>query len=120
MTRQKQLIIWGVAAGLAACVLLPLFDHIGRLELAIPTVAAAGTIGAVIKVNWELRWRVWFWVTIAVITGLHVLLIIYVPWHKGWVPAPIGAAFCIMDVAIILGILNLIGRLFNGETKTSA
>ncbi len=119
MTRQKQLIIWGVAAGLAACVLLPLFDRIGQLELAIPTFAGAAVIIAVIKVNWELRGRVWFWVTMAIITGLHVLLILHVPWHKGWVPAPVTFAFCIVDILIILGILNVIGRLFNGETKTS-
>lgn len=119
MTQQNQLIVWGVAAGLAACVLLPLLDHIGRLELAIPIGAGAGTIGAVIKVNWELRERAWFWVTMTIITGLHVLLILYVPWRKGWVPAPATVGFCIVDLVIILGVLNLIGRLFGGATKTS-
>ena len=119
MTQRNQLIVitGGLAAGVAVSALL---DHIGRLDLAIPTFAGAAVIGAVVKVNWELRGRVWFWVTMAVITGLHVLLILYVPWHKGWVPAPVTFGFCILDLAIILGILNLIGRLFNGETKTSA
>ena len=82
-------------------------------------MAAAAAIGAVIKVNWELRGRVWFWVTMAIIAGLHVLLIPYVPWHKGWVPARVTFGFCIVDVAIILGILNLIGRLFKGGMKTN-
>jgi hypothetical protein len=110
----------GVAAGLAACVLLPLLDHAGRLELTIPIGAGAGTIGAVIKVNWELRVRLWFWVTMAIITGLHVLHILYVPRHEGWVPAPLTIGFCILDLLIILGILNLVGRLFKGVAKTSA
>jgi hypothetical protein len=120
MTQRNQLIIWGVAAALAMAVLLPLLDHIGRIELAIPAIAGTGTIGAVIKVNWELRGRVWFWVTMAIITALHVLLILYVPWHEGWVPAPVTLGFCLVDLLIILGILNLIGRLFKGGTKTSA
>jgi hypothetical protein len=120
MTQQKQLIIWGVAAGIAACALLPLLDHIGRLELAIPIGAGAAAICAVIKVNWDLRGRLWFWATMAVIAGLHMPLILYVPWHKGWVPAPVTFGFCIVDVAIILGILNLIGRLLKGGTRTSA
>src|SRR5580704_7364312 len=103
MTQQKQLIIWGIAAGLAACALLPWLNHIGRLELGIPIIGGAGMIGVVIKVNWELRGRLWFWVTMAMITGLHVLLILYVPWHKGWVPAPVSAGFGIADVMIQLG-----------------
>jgi hypothetical protein len=120
MTQRNQLIIWGIAAVLAACAVLPLFDRIGRLDLGIPTVAGAGTIGVAIKVNWELRGRVWFWVTMAIITGLHVLLILYVPWHKGWVPVPVTFGFCIVDMAIILGILNLVQRFFKDEMETSA
>ena len=120
MTQRNQLIIWGVAAGLAASVLLPWLNHIGRLELGVPIGAGAGTIGALIKVNWELRRRVWFWVTMAIITGLHVLLILYVPWHQGWVPAPLTFGIAIVDLVIMLGILNLIGRRFKSGTKTSA
>lgn len=120
MTQQNQLIIWGVSAGVAMAVLLPLFSRMGRAQLAVPTLAAAGTIGAVIKVDWELHRRAWFWFTMAIITGLHVLLILWLPWHKDWIPAPVTLGFCIVDLVIILAILNLIGRLFQVRTKTSA
>jgi hypothetical protein len=120
MTQRSQLIVWGIAVALAMAVALPVLDHIGRIELAIPTVAAALTISAVVKVNWEFHERLWFWVTMAAIAGLHVLLILCIPWHKGWIPAPVTLGFCIVDAAIILGILNLIGRLFEGGARTSA
>lgn len=118
MTQQNQLVIWGVAAGAAACVLLPLLDHMGRIELAVPIGAAAGTIGAVIKVNWELHRHAWFWVTMGIITSLHALLILNLPWHKGWIAAPVTLSFCMVDLMIILGILSLLTRLFRSGTKS--
>jgi hypothetical protein len=46
-----------------------------------------------------------------VIAALHVLLILFVPWKAGWVPAPVTLVFCVVDLAIIYGVIGLNERL---------
>jgi hypothetical protein len=90
---------------------VPLLDHLGRPELTYPVIAALVAIGLAIRGSWELRGRLWFWITITVIVALHVPLILLVPWKAGWVPARVTTAFGIADLAIIYGVIGFIKKL---------
>jgi len=106
---------WGVLCGIIASTLSAwLFDHLGKLDLALPTLISIGTLGFAIALKWKLRRRVWFWITITVIAAFHVPLILFVPWTTKWVPALVLVPFCIADLCAMLAILSIVGRLVEG------
>lgn len=102
---------WGVLSWTAACaVILSALIEIGRFDLFMPTLVSVGMIGVAIAVKWRLRRRTWFWITMAFLAGLHVPLILFVPWTTKWVPAPAVAAVGSGDLIVMLAILDIVGR----------
>ena len=81
-----------------------------RVELAYPVLASIIAIGFAIRGYWELRGQLWFWITISVFLVVHGVLIFCIPWRSGWVPAPVIMVFCIVDFAIILGVVGVIEK----------
>ena len=99
---------WGVLCGIIGSTLSAwLFDHFGRLDLALPTLIIIGTLGFAVVIKWKLRRRVWFWITMTAIMALHVPLILLVPWTTKWVPAPVLVPFCVADLIVMLAILSV-------------
>jgi len=88
-----------------------LFDHVGRLELTLPSLASVAAICLVVVVKWRLREHAWFWITVAVFVALHVLLLVVVPWTKKWVPASTSAGIGTIDIYAMLSIVSVIGNL---------
>src|ERR1035438_8195495 len=69
---------------------------------------SAGAIAVAVRFLWDLRERVWFWVTIAIIVLLHVPLILLIPWPSEQLSyvalLPVG----FLDFAFAYGIIRLI------------
>ncbi len=110
---------WGVLCLIVGA--LPiywLFDHFGRLNIALPTLNCVGMLVFAVVVKWKLRRHVWFWITLAVIAVLHLPLILFVPWGTRWVPAIAIAAIDSADLIVMLAILTLVGK-FIEEPKTA-
>jgi len=102
---------WGVLCGIIGSTLSAwLFDHFGRLDLALPTLISIGTLGFAIAIKWKLRGHVWFWITMTAIVAFHVPLILFVPWTTKWVPAPLLVPFCIADLIVILAIVSIVEK----------
>lgn len=99
-----------------AFLLALLLNHFGRLALARPIMFSVSIIGVTIAMRWKLKGHVWFWVTMALLAALHVLLILFIPWTTKWIPAlfliPIGIA----DSYAMLWAVSIIGK-FAGEQK---
>ena len=104
----------GLAIFVAALLISSLYAHFGRPDLARPTLYSAVLIGITIRIKWEWRRRVWFWVTIAAIVAVHVAAILLIPWSTQWVPVvfviPVGLADCYVMVRI----LSVVGKLVEG------
>ncbi len=92
-----------------------MFDHIGKLDLVLPTLTCLAAFGFVIFFKWELRRYAWFWVTITIIAALHVPLIWLVPWTTSWVPALAAAAVASADVVLILWALAFARKLMTTQ-----
>jgi hypothetical protein len=108
---------WGVLCGIVGSALWCwLFDHFGRFDLALPTINGIGVFGFVLVLKWQLRQRVWFWITMTIVVALHVLLILSIPWTTKWVPAPAYAGAASLDLTAILVILSVV-RKFAEESK---
>ena len=95
-----------------------LFVYFGKFQLAGPALFSALVIVVAIATKWELRRRVWFWITMTVIAALHVPLILFVPWTTKWVPAIVITPILIADLYGMLAILSVVGKLVE-RPKTS-
>lgn len=91
-----------------------MFDHFGQLSAALPAMNAMGMLGFVLVLKKKLMGRLWFWITMAIVAVLHVLLVLFIPWTTNWVPAIVIAVIDSLDICAILGIIVVVGRLVEG------
>lgn len=56
----------------------------------------------------------WFWITIGVITVLHVPLILFVPWTAKWVSAFVIVPLALADLYAMLTIIAVVGSYVDG------
>jgi hypothetical protein len=83
-------------------------------------VSLALMIGAV-RAFWYLRRHAWFWMSVATLTIIHVVLIVVVPWTNKSFPAPALWPVGIADFAAICGLIKLIEKgMSRGEGASSA
>ena len=104
---------WAIAMVVLTSPLFFLFDSFGKPGNGRAAWIGAGVILIAMKMRWELRKHAWFWLTILCIVGVHVPLVLFVPWTSRWIPAmgilPIGVA----DIAAIFGCLHIVEKLMS-------
>lgn len=97
-----------------------LFRNDAGRALAAWVIAMA--IVASIWIFWGRRKHLWFWVTVAILTVLHSLLILYVPWPD--IHGPIGgpALFPVglLDIGIMCGCFKLVEKLMTKNSRASS
>jgi peptidoglycan/LPS O-acetylase OafA/YrhL len=76
-------------------------------------LALALMIGAV-RAFWYLRRHPWFWMSVAALVVIHVVLIILVPWSNKSFPAPALWPVAIADFAAVCGFFKLVERITRG------
>jgi hypothetical protein len=109
--KQMRLPWWGVLCWMIGCALIVwLFDHLGRFDLARPVLYSVGMLGAAIAMKWKLRRHVWFWITVTLFVALHVVLIVFIPWTTKWIPAIVIIPIGIADFYAMLAILSVVGK----------
>ena len=85
--------------------MLLLFIHWGKEDMGRSVFIVLGMILLAIRIRWDLRRHVWFWVVIVLLLGLHVPLFFVVQWPHGWLPAvgllPIGLADCLIILSAV-------------------
>src|SRR5437879_4463920 len=102
---------WGLLClGTVSLPIYWLFDHFGRLNLALPILSSIVVLGFAIAVKWKMRRHVWFWITMTILAALHVPLILFVPWTTKWVPALAIAGIVSVDICVMLAILAVVGK----------
>jgi hypothetical protein len=112
---------WGVLSLMALSLpALWLFDHFGRLDMALPTLNCVLVLGLLVFLKWKLRRHAWFWIAMTIVAVLHLLLIWYVPWTTKWVPALAIAAIDSADFCIVLWILAVVGKLVERPKASEA
>lgn len=66
-----------------------------------------------IRAFWYLKQRAGFWMTIAALTIIHVVLIVAIPWTSRSIPAPALWPIGIADFAAIYGCVKLAEKLMS-------
>jgi hypothetical protein len=91
-----------------------IFDRIGKLNIALPTLNCIAVICFIFILKRKLRRHAWFWITMAVIIALHIPLIFYVPWTTRWVPALMISVVDSLDFCLMLWVLSVVEKLMRG------
>lgn len=111
LARKYHLPPWAIASIVIGTVLGgSLLDHFGRLDLAGPTFNSILVLGFVMFLKRRLWRNWWFWLTIAILAGLIVLLLLYVPWGVGWVPSLVIAGMDTIGLLAILWVIALVEK----------
>jgi hypothetical protein len=80
--------------------------HFLGLASGLPTTLATAMIVYAVWWRWDLSDRRWFWMIIAGLAAMHIVLISTVHWTTQWIPAFISTPFCYLDFLLMLRIFN--------------
>lgn len=99
---------WGLLVGICVSPLIFLVhDEVKGAAAAY----SAGMIAVTIRYFWDLRKRIWFWITVAFIVLLHVPIVLFVRWpfnqHYTYIQMLLPA---LLDFGIMYGIIRLVER----------
>jgi hypothetical protein len=86
---------------LLAVLIYFVLEHISDPARARVASVCAAMIATSIWMRWDLRNRVWFWVTIAILTVLHIPLVLLVPWTNNNYPGVVLLPEALLDLAIV-------------------
>ena len=111
---------WGLLVGVISLPVAMVVSHFfdpGRGRAA--GIALAMMIGG-IWAFWHQRRHAWFWMAVAALTVIHVVLIILVPWSNKSFPAPALWPVGIVDFAAICGFIKLVEKAMSrGDAASS-
>jgi hypothetical protein len=113
---KKLWVPWWVVlfVGIGGFLFYSLFDQFGIFDLARPTGISILVFGLLFAVKRTLRRRLWFWATMTILAGLHVLVILFIPWTTNWVPAATVAGIASVDLCAMLAILDVVASFVEG------
>ena len=89
---------------------------------ALAAWAFATSLVLSVQACWSMRKHLWFWVMVAVLTALHVLLVLYIPWPNVYttIGGPAFVPFGLLDFGIFLGCMKLVEKLMSKSPETGA
>ena len=118
--RKKQLTtwLWSMTAVVLTSPLFFLFNSVGKSGAGRAAWLSAMAILISMKVRWELRKYLWFWLTMACIVAAHIPLVLLVPWTSRWVPAVGLLPIVVADIAAIFGCLHIVEKWRNPNSTS--
>jgi hypothetical protein len=121
MAESKQLALsWksGLAIFLGALLLGLLFNYLGKQAFERPTGFSILIVIYAVAMKWELRRHIWFWTITAIFVVLHVVLILFIPWPSGWIPAIVMLPFALADLYVMRAVFDAVEK-FAAGPKTA-
>ena len=111
--------LWALIAVICASPLFFLFASQGNPGRGRAAMLSAAVIIIAIRSRWDLSHRLWFWITISIVVGLHVPLVLLTEWpQKGyagyalWLPA-------VLDFAVVYGLIKVAERIVQSNVSGS-
>ena len=96
-----------------AVVLYFVFDFVVGPARGRAASISAAMIVTVVWMRWDLRKRIWFWLTIAIVGLLHVPLVMFIPWTNNNYPGVALLPEALADLAIVYGCVKVIEKLMD-------
>ena len=110
----------GIAYLIALCSspVLVIFFFVGGLQLGFGAWICFSFVMLVVRIRWDLRRYVWFWITIGLALLCQIPLVLMIPWNDRnltWITAfPVA----LLDYAAIYGCIRLLEKLMKREAGT--
>ena len=110
----------GLIIGAATLPVFFIVTYFYTAEMGLATTLLLGIAAFIVKLRWDLRKRVWFWVTLFILLALHVPLIPMFRVPQGKAPTrvyvfPLG----LVDFAIFFVTINFVEDFFSSKTPPS-
>ena len=99
---------WAIVAAICTSPLFILFAYFGDPGRGQAAMVSAISLATATRFLWDLRTRVWFWLTISIIALLHVPLILLVPWPLKQLTYIALLPAGLLDFGIAYGIIRLV------------
>jgi len=109
--------VWWANLSIFVCTfsLLLLFDHLGRPDTAMPIVDSIFVLGVLIRLNWKLRRQRWFWITLAILVAVHVLLVIFLPWDERFSKRGPNTGIITLDSCAVFVVFSVVRQFVQGR-----
>jgi hypothetical protein len=111
--------LWAIVGMVLTSPLFFFFVERGNAGTGRAAWICAGMFFIAIKMRWQLKNRAWFWILIACLLGVHLLLILYIPWADRWIPAVAILPIGVLDLLIILESIALVEKLAAGSSGST-
>lgn len=109
------------AIGIGICCLFPLyllFSALGNAGRGTAAMCFGGAIIIVVRLRWELRNRIWFWVVVSFLVLVHLAMVLLIPWPNRNYTLPIVLPVGIVDILAISYLIQLVAkRVGPGDSK---
>jgi hypothetical protein len=84
------------------------FIHAGFPGKGRAAAICAGMVITSVWIRWDLRDRLWFWVTVTLLILLHVPLVVLIPWTDHSYPGITLLPAALLDLAVTYGAIKLV------------
>jgi hypothetical protein len=111
--------LWLLALIVLGAVFAFALDRFGFPELYWPIATTIAISAFAIWGHWDLRGRLWFWATIAIVIVVHAIFFGFVgwPWGAKWVPAFMIAGFWNIDLVAVFALIYFVEKLLGENSK---
>jgi hypothetical protein len=90
-----------------------LFASHGHPGMGRAAFIGAGVIVVAIRATWHLRRYVWFWITVAAIIAVHIVVVLRFPWSETSYPGFTLLLPAALDFAIVYGCFKLMEKIIS-------
>src|SRR5579863_7900094 len=99
---------WVIWAAICTLPIYIFFVYVGDSGRGRAAWVSTGMIALAARLVWDLKNRVWFWVTMAAIALLHIPVIFFVPWGDQNLSYVALLPLALLDLGISYGIIRLV------------
>jgi hypothetical protein len=97
--------------------MLFIFFFVGGLQLGIGAWICFTFVMLVVRIRWDLRRHVWFWITIGLGMFLQIPLVLAIPWNDRNLTWIIFFPIAILDYAVVYGCVRFVEKLMKREQE---
>jgi hypothetical protein len=101
---------WWMGMGICLFPLYLLFSAFGNHGRGNAAICFGGAVIAVVRLRWNLRNRVWFWILVSILALMHIALIVLVPWPNKDYTLPIILPVGVLDGLAISFLIQVVAK----------
>lgn len=111
---------FGALAAVCACPILFMFSSQGQKGRGMIAAVIAIVIIIAVRLFWELKRNVLFWIAIALIVAIHLPIISFIPWPNSHARGSGLSVIGLPDFFLVYGIFKVVHKLVSRNADASS